>query len=123
MGLVRGWFVRLVVMVAILAVVAFDGLSIMVAHFQVSDAANQAAQAAAVAYRQSNDTATGPGVLAAEQSLPHGDELVPGSVQFLPDGSVTLQVRQTAKSLLLHVFKQTRSWALVTESGSANPPQ
>jgi hypothetical protein len=121
--LVRAWFIRLVLMLAILAVVAFDGMSIVVAHFQVSDAANQAAQAAATAYRQSNDTATAPSVLAAEQSLPHGDELVPGSVHFLPDGTVTLKVRQTAKSLLLHVFKQTRSWAVVTESGSADPPQ
>jgi hypothetical protein len=120
--IVRWWFVRLVVVLAVLAVVAFDGISIMITHFTASDDANHVAQVAANAYHDSNDTNRNAAVLAAEQALPTGASIVPGSVSFAPDGAVNLQVRRTAKSLFLHVLEQTRSWAVVTESGSANPP-
>ena len=36
-----------------------------------------------------------------------------GSLQIDPDGAVSVRVRKTAKSLVLHMFSQTRTWAVV----------
>jgi hypothetical protein len=119
---VRWGFVRLVVVLAVLAVVAFDGISILTTHFSASDDANRAALAAATIYNDSNRQNTAGALIAATQSLPSGETVVPGSLHFNRDGSVDLEVRKTARSLALHWLKQTKSWAVVTESGQANPP-
>jgi hypothetical protein len=119
---VRWWFVRLVVILAILAIAAFDGISVLTTHFSLSDDANRAALAAASAYDDSGRKDPRSALLAAEQSLPSGVTVVPGSLHLNADGSAEVEVRQTARSLFLHMIEQTRSWAVVTESGSANPP-
>jgi hypothetical protein len=118
--MVMGWFYRLFLIFAILAVFAFDGISIVAAHFTASDDAQTAAQAAAQAYRSSG--LAGAAILAAEQSLPKGDTLVPGSVKIDNAGDVSLQVHRTARSVLLHLLSQTKNWSVVTESGSAASP-
>jgi hypothetical protein len=61
-------------------------------------------------------------VTAAQATLPKGEVLVPGSVHIDNAGTVTLQVRKTAQSLLLHLTKATKGWAVVTEGGSAASP-
>jgi hypothetical protein len=118
--MVTGWFVRLTLIFLIIAVFAFDGISVLAAHFSASDDAQTAAQAAVSAYH--NSGLPGPAVVAAEQSLPKGETLVPGSVRFDNSGGVTLKVRRTAHSLLLHLTSQTKGWAVVTETGSSAAP-
>ncbi len=118
--MVTGWFVRLTLVFAVIAVFAFDGISVVATHFSASDDAQTAAQAAATAYQHSG--LVGSAVTAAEATLPKGEKLVPGSVEVTKTGNVTLEVRRTARSLLLHLTSQTKGWAVVTESGSANPP-
>ncbi len=118
--MVTSWFARLTVVLAILGVFAFDGISVVAAHFSASDDAETAAQAAAAAYQHNG--LLGPAVVAAEQTLPKGEKLVPGSVQVTNTGTVSLEVRRTARSLLLHMTSETKKWAVVTEAGSANPP-
>ena len=44
-----------------------------------------------------------------------------GQVVHAVEG-VSLEVRRTARSLLLHLTKATKGWAVVTESGSAAAP-
>jgi hypothetical protein len=119
--MVTGWLTRLVVTLTILGIIAFDGISVAGAHFQASDDADQAAQAAATAYHQPGATESD-AFLAAEKALSSNERLVQGSFQIAADGTVTLSVRRTAKSLLLHLWSATRGWAVVTESGSAEPP-
>jgi hypothetical protein len=118
--MVTSWFARLAVIFAVIAVFAFDGISIVATHFSAADDAQTAAQAAAGAYR--NTGVAGSAVLAAEASLPKGEKLVPGSVHIDNTGEVRLEVRKTARSLLLHLTSTTKGWAVVTESGSAAPP-
>ena len=118
--MVTGWFARLFVLFAVLAVFAFDGISVVAGHFTASDDATTAAQAAATAYK--NSGLAGAAVDAAAKTLPKGEKLVPGSVHIDSSGDVTLQVRRTARSLLLHLTSATKGWAVVTESGSASAP-
>jgi predicted permease len=118
--MVTGWFARLFALFAVLAVIGFDGISVVAAHFTASDDATTAAQAAATAYR--NSGLVGAAVDAAKNTLPKGEKLVPGSVHITSTGDVNLQVRRTARSLLLHLSSATKGWAVVTESGSAAGP-
>jgi hypothetical protein len=118
--MVTGWFARLTLAFAVFAVFAFDGISVAATHFSASDDAQNAAEAAATAYQHSGLMV--PAVVAAEATLPKGEKLVAGSVQVSTSGTVTLEVRRTARSLLLRLTSATKKWAVVTETGSANPP-
>ena len=118
--MVTSWFARLAVILAVLAVFAFDGISVVATHFSASDDAQTAAAAAAQAYKSSG--LANSAVIAAQASLPKGEVLVPGSVHIDNAGTVTLKVRKTAQSLLLHLTKATKGWAVVTEGGSAASP-
>lgn len=118
--MVTSWFLRLAVIFAVIAVFAFDGISVVAAHFSASDDAQTAAAAAAQAYKNSPLPAAA--VSAAAATLPKGEALVPGSVQIDNSGGVRLEVRRTAHSLLLHLTSATKGWAVVTESGSAAAP-
>ncbi len=115
--MVTSWFARLALIFAVLAVFLFDGISVVVAHFSASGDAQTAAQAAATSYQHTR--LPGPAVAAAAATLPTGESIVPGSVHFAANGTVKLEVRKTAHSLLLHLLSQTKGWAVVTESGSA----
>jgi hypothetical protein len=117
--MVTSWFARLTLFFAVFAVFAFDGISVVATHFSASDDAQTAAQAAAGAFRGGG---VGGAVVAAEQSLPKGEKLVPGSVKIDNTGAVSLEVRRTARSLLLHLTSTTKKWAVVTESGSSAAP-
>ena len=118
--MVTSWFARLALIFGIVAVFAFDGISIVAAHFSASDDAQTAAQAAATAYQGSG--LIGTAVVAAEATLPKGEKLVAGSVKIGSGGTISLEVRRTARSILLHLTSQTKKLTLVTESGSASPP-
>lgn len=118
--MVTSWFARLAVIFAVLAVFAFDGISVVATHFSASDDAQTAAAAAAQAYKSSGLVNTA--VLAAQATLPKGEVLVPGSVHIDNAGTVSLQVRKTARSLLIHLTKATKGWAVITEAGSAASP-
>jgi hypothetical protein len=117
--IITGWFTRVVVALAILGVLAFDGLSVVSAHFGTSDDAQAAALAAASVSKQSGVNGA---AAAAQQSLSRGETIVPGSLQVAADGTVSLRVRRTARSLVLRLLPRTRNWAVVTEAGSGAPP-
>ncbi len=118
--MITGWFVKLVTVLAILGVIAFDGFSIVAAHLTASDDAQTAAQAAANAYSTQKTPAAA--LLAAEQALHKGDKLVPNSMTISSTGEVSVKIQRTAGSLVLHHFSQGKKWDTVTEGGTANPP-
>jgi hypothetical protein len=51
-AIVVGWFARIAITLALIGLLAFDGISIGLAHAHVDDVAGQAADAAAAAYAQ-----------------------------------------------------------------------
>ena len=117
--MVTGWFTRLVVIFAVLAVFAFDGISVVAAHFSASDDAQTAAQAARQGLQRAPACASA-AVRAAQATLPKGDDARPGvGAHRQRPATVSLKVRRTATSLLLHLISATKGWAVVTE---AAPP-
>jgi hypothetical protein len=116
-----GWFIRLVGVLAVLGVIGFDGFSVVAAHLSASDDAQNVAQAGANAYKL-NPTYQN-ALYAADQALPKGDTIVANSLTInTANGEVSVKIRRTANSVLLHLFSQTKSWAVVTEGGTADPP-
>jgi hypothetical protein len=117
--MITGWFVRLTLILAIVGVVAFEGVSIVIASVGVKDDAQSAALAAASAYQSQHTAAAA--IAAAKADLNKGETLVPGSVHAAPDGTITLQVRRVANSIFLHLWKTTAKWDVVTATVSESP--
>jgi hypothetical protein len=118
--MISGWFVRLSLTIAIVAIVAFEAVSILVASIGVKDDAQDAALAAATAYQSNHSAAIA--IAAAAGALHEGDTLVPGSVHASADGTVSVQVHRTARSIFLHLWSTSAKWDVVTGSASAAPP-
>jgi hypothetical protein len=118
--MISGWFVRLTLIFAVLAVGAFDGISILVASVGVKDDAQSAAQAAATAYQQSGHSAE-QALAAAKAALSDGETIVPGSVHAATDGTISLKIHRTAKSIVLHLWSTSAKWDVVTGTASALP--
>jgi hypothetical protein len=117
--MITGWFVRLTLIFVVLAIGAFDGISVLVASLGVKDDASTAATAAANAYL-ANHTAEA-AITAAKATLNSGETLVPGSVKAAPDGTISLQVKRKAGSIVLHLWSTSAKWDIVTGSASAAP--
>jgi hypothetical protein len=117
--MITGWFVRLTLIFVVLAVGAFDGISVLVASIGVKSDAESAAVAAAAAY-QAHHTADA-AIAAAEGELNDGETIVAGSVRAAPDGTVSLQVRRKAGSIVLHLWSTSSKWDIVTGTASAAP--
>jgi hypothetical protein len=118
--MVFGWLTRLTLALVVFAIFAFDGISIITAKVGAGDEAQSVALAAAEAYQSAH---SGSAVLAAAKSaLSEGDTLVPKSIKVASDGTVTLKIRRTAKSIVLHLWSTSARWDVVTATGSARPP-
>ena len=96
---------------------AFDGLSIGVAHVSTLDDADSAALSASRAWAQNHDAHAA--LDAAEQSASqHGESVLPDTLRIAADGTVTVAITRTATTLLLAHVHQLHSWTVVKETGS-----
>ncbi|HEY5456709.1 MAG TPA: hypothetical protein VIJ96_14690 [Acidothermaceae bacterium] len=115
---ILSWLTRVVLVIAVIAVVGFDGLSIAVAHVSAQDDANSAAAAAATAW-VSDKGALAPTLLAAQNSASQHDETVlPNSLSVGTDGTVHLKLVRDASTLVIRHIGPLRSWATVIVKGS-----
>lgn len=100
-----------------MGVVAFDGLSIGVAHVSAADDADSAARAASHEWEQSHDRAAA--LEAAQASAAeHGETVIATSLQIAPDGTVQLDIEHNATTLVVQHIHALRSWVTITEGGS-----
>jgi hypothetical protein len=117
---ILGWLTRVVVTIVLVTSVGFDGISIGLAHVSASEDANTAAVAASQAWLSNATSATrGATVLAAAEEVlsQHGETLVTGSLLVSANGTVQLELRRQATTVLVHRLGPLRSWADVTVKG------
>jgi len=115
--IILGWLTKLVIGISLTGVVAFDGLSIGVAHVSAVDDANSAALAASRAWQNSHDTAHA--LEAAEQTASeHGETVVDSSLRFDSDGTAHVDIRRDATTLIVRHVHALRSWIEITATGS-----
>jgi hypothetical protein len=106
-----------VIGISLTGVIAFDGVSIGVAHVSAVDDANAAALSASRAWQTSHDMAHA--VEAAQQTAEeHGETIVDNSLHFDPDGTAHIDVRRDATTLIVRHIHALRSWIEITASGS-----
>jgi hypothetical protein len=115
---ILSWLSRIVVVLAITAIIGFDALSIAVAHVSATDDANTAAVAASAAWRNDKGALT-PTLLAAQASASQHDETVlPSSLTVESDGTVHLRLQRDATTLVVRHIGPISSWAVVIVKGS-----
>jgi type II secretory pathway pseudopilin PulG len=117
--IVLGWLTRLVVVLAVLGTIAFDGVSLAQARFQAADRATTAANAAADAYKASRDVQTA--FNAAYATLSPGDTIETQTFTVAADGTVTLRLHHQAPTLLVSKIGPLKHWQDAVETGEAKP--
>lgn len=118
--IVMGWLTKVVVVLAVLGTISFDGFSLLHARFTVADTADDAAVAARDAYQGSKNVDL---AFAAAQTTANeagGSVPVKGMV-IEPDGSVRVTVKQTAPTFMLRHVGKLKNTANVTGHGQAHP--
>lgn len=120
-SIVIGWLVKLVVVVVLVAIVAFDALSVGISRLNGTDDANAAALAAATVWSQTHNLQSA--VDAAEESVPDAHEsLVPHSLSVDADGTVHLELRRQAKTLVMFRIGPLRRYTFAVVKGESGPP-
>lgn len=115
--IILGWLTRIVVGIAVVGVVLFDGLSIGVAHVSAADDANAAARSASHAWVDDHNVQ---GALRAAEATAaeHAETVVPASLHVFTDGTVELKVQRSATTLVVRHIGPLRSWTTITAAGS-----
>jgi hypothetical protein len=110
-GIVVGWLIKIVVSLAIVAVVAFEGGALVLAHVGADTAATDASGEAALAYSHSHDASQ---ARAAAQAQANMDGVSLTGFSVSADGkTVTVTVEKRARTIVLQRLSFTRSWTLV----------
>jgi hypothetical protein len=115
---ILSWLTRIVVGIALTAVVGFDSLSIAVTHVSTVDDANAAARAASQAFKGGHgdfNTALAAAEAVADQ---HGETVVPNSLRVDLDGTAHLQLTHEATTMVVRHLGPLRSWSDVKAHGS-----
>ncbi len=118
--MVLGWLTRITLLLALVAVLGYDGIALGVAQMSVRDAANTAASAALDSYHQRGDDTSA--YAAAEATLPADEQVVDGSLTLTSDGEVDLKVHKQVHTLVVKHLPHLKTWADVTVDGSATRP-
>lgn len=120
-GIVVGWLTKLVVILAVLGIAGFDGLSVVSAHFSGSDDANTAASAAAEDWRFHKNIQTA--FDAAQQAITDPSEkLLTKGFVVDSDGTVHLQLQKKINTLVMKSIPGLKKYVVVIINGDAPPP-
>ena len=120
-SIVLGWLTKLSLSIALLGVLAFDGVALVKTHVNAADHANTAALAAVESWKQSKDVQVAYDAATAAVAAT-GDTLDPK--QFVVDpstGRIRLEVTEQAVTLWLHRVGPLKKYGTVHASGEASP--
>lgn len=119
--IVIGWLTRIIVVLAVFGVVAFDGISVGAGAVGAADDADTAAVAARDVWQQSHDVQQAYDAAVSSLSDKPSDSIPASSFSIDPSGTVTLKVRRQTTTLLMQHIGPLRHLTVVVESGSASP--
>jgi hypothetical protein len=112
---------RLVIVLAIVGVLGYDGFSIMSAHVNTENDAQTAAYAASQAYNsQSNHNLPAAYAAAVASVRGKGETVLTTGFTANADGTIHLTVQRIAPTVVIKHFGSLHSWTVVTERGDAN---
>lgn len=113
-----GWFLKLTIVLLILGVAAFDGLSIATTKLSATDNASAAALAASDSW---NADHSGPMAYAAAKSNAQQNNATVITHRFRidPDGTVHVSVRKTAHTVVVQHLSWLRHWTTQQSTATA----
>jgi hypothetical protein len=120
-SIVIGWLTKLAVTLAVLGLIAFDGIALVSAHFNAADHANTVAGVAADTYKGSRNVQQAYDAASAEAAK--NDESVDTTTfRVQPtDGKVTLVLHRTATTLWMQRVGFLKKYLDITASGEGLP--
>ncbi len=118
--IVLGWLVKVTLVLTVLGVCVFDGISVAVTRVRFTDDATAAASVASESWQRGGSTDLQAAYDTASRFAGSRDEQVPtSSFRIDRDGTVHLRLRGRAATLLLHRLRPMAGLAEVDVSGSA----
>ncbi len=112
------WLVKVAAIVAVLGMIAIDGISVALEHVQIGDAASQAASAGAQGYGTNKNLAGALG--AAEQAArDNGATLLPSDFSLVGN-TVTVTLHGKTATIWLHLVPGTNALLNPTETAIAH---
>ena len=115
-SIVLGWLTKLIVVLALFGLVAFDGLSVVTTRFSAEDHANTAAAAAAETWKSGHDLQKA--YDAAVATVEPGETIEPTTFRVAADGGVSLVLHRDAKTLWLTKVSALAHLAKVRANGT-----
>lgn len=120
-SIVLGWLTRLALVIAVLGLLAFDGIALVKTNFSAADHAGSAAVAGADTYRQTKDVQQAYNAAVAAAS---GDTIDPKAFTVDPStGKVHLTVTEDAVTLWLQKIGPLKKYTVIHASADATPSQ
>jgi Flp pilus assembly protein TadG len=118
-GIVLGWLTRLTLVLAIVGLVAFDGISIVTSRLSLEDVGNQAARSASETWQRTHDIRAA--LASAQQTASESNAdtgVVTDSLSVDPDGTAHLTVTRQASTLVAHYIPPMRAWCDLRVEGT-----
>jgi hypothetical protein len=115
-----GWFLRLSLVLAIVALIGFNGFTLAEAHVDTSDDAHNCAAAAASSYQQNQSLSEAFSAAAAATGSAE-ESVVAGSLRVEPGGQIRLELRRRLHTVLMAGVPGLRRFTVLTVSAQAGP--
>lgn len=119
-SIVLGWLTKLVLGLALLSLVLFDGIALMSASLNASDHANTAASVAADVFKTTNSAQASYNAAAAEAAK-NLESIDPSSFKVDSTGHVTLTVDRDASTIWMQKVGFLKKYTHVTGDGEGSP--
>ena len=114
-----GWLTRIALVLAVLGILAFDGIAVAQGHVVVATGADEAALAARDAYGPKHNL-EGAYQAALDSLAAHGDVLVPNGFSFnAKTGTFTVTAQRSVDTIVFKYTGVTRDWATMQSTGQA----
>jgi hypothetical protein len=119
--MVVGWLTRVIVVIAVVAIIGFDAIIVVQSQITVRDQASSAATAGLTSYSHDHNVETAyHAALADAQSANPADTIKPSDFRISTTGVVTVVVSRPVHTLLAHYLPMT-SAKTATATGTAAP--
>ncbi len=121
-SIVLGWLTKIALVLGVLAVLAFDGISLVRTEFTAADHANSAASAAADVYAHTHDVQKAYDAALA-LAIPQSETIDPKTFTVrATDGHVLLTLRREAQTLWLYRIGPLKKYVTQSALGEGGPP-
>ncbi|MGB8652163.1 MAG: hypothetical protein WCD35_16045 [Mycobacteriales bacterium] len=119
-SIVLGWLTKLAASLALVGLLAFDGIALVTTNFTAADQATTAASAAADAYKSTHDVQQAYNAATAAVAA-DGDTIETKTFRVDPDGHITLVLHRTATTLWMHRIGALKKYTEITQTGEGTP--